>query len=89
MVLPFSPPTPVRVFEILYQAHVCDYETINRLPSLITPGSNDHCMLFNKVALYLFIIIIILATQHVVYQLPDEGSSKDQTYSPCIESSES
>ena len=89
MVLPFSPPTPLRGFESLFQGLVCEYETINRLPSLIPPGAIDHCMLFNKVALYLFIIIIILATQHVVYQLPDEGSSKDQTYSPCIESSES
>ena len=44
-------------------------------------------MLFDKVALYLF-IIITLATQHVVYQSPDEGSDKDQTCSPCIESSE-
>lgn len=40
-------------------------------------------MLFDKVALYLF-IIFILATQHVIYQFPGEGSNKDQTRSPAL-----
>lgn len=84
----FSPSPALRGFESLLQGLVCDYETINRLPSLIPPGTIDHCMLFDKVALYLF-IIFILATQHVIYQFPGEGSNKDQTRSPCTESSES